>query len=246
VFTVVALTVLTLGIGSSTAIYSVVDHVVLRRLPFPGPERLVSVGERRLSDWTPSDLDLVAPQNYQDWRMDQRVFTALAAIGYSSLTLRAEAGQEPETLEAQTVTSEFFDVLGVRPLLGRPFTAANEVDGHARVAVISHDLWQRRFNGAPDIVGRPLQTSRVSLEIVAVMPPGFAYPVGATRPTAAWIPTVFRPEEHVRGNDFSYRLQVIGRLRDDVTVAQAQRTWIASPRAWRPRPHAGSRIAPRV
>ncbi len=222
VFTYVALAVLALAIGATSAIFSVVDHVVLRRLPFPAAAQLVAVGERHLIDSTPSSLNLVAPQNYLDWRSDQRAFKGLAAVGYASISLRAEHGEEPETLEAQAVTSEFFDVLGVRPLLGLPFTATNEVDGHARVAVISYDLWQRRFHGAPDIVGRPLQTSRVSLEIVGVMPRGFAYPVGATRPTAVWMPSVFRPEERVRADDFGYRLQVIGRLKDGITVAQAQ------------------------
>jgi putative ABC transport system permease protein len=221
-FTTVAVAVLALAIGATTAIYSVVDHVVLRRLPFPAPDRLVAVGERHLTDSTPASQNLVAPQNYLDWRNDQTVFTGLAAIGYASITLRSEGGQEPETLEAQAVTSEFFDVLGVPPLLGRPFTTRNEVDGNARVAVISYDLWQRRFNGMPDIIGYPLRTQRVDLEIVGVMPPGFGYPVGATRPTAVWIPNVFPPDEHVRANSFSYRLQVIGRLPDDVSLAQAQ------------------------
>lgn len=221
-FTTVAVLVLALAIGATTAIFSVVDHVVLRRLPFPAADRLVAVGERNLISSTPGSPHLVAPQNYLDWRNDQRVFTGLAAIGYASITLRAEAGQEPETLEAQAVTSEFFDVLGVRPLLGLPFTKANESDGHARVAVISYDLWQRRFDGAPDIVGRLLRTQRVNLEIVGVMPPGFAYPVGATHPTAVWIPSVFRPEERIRADSFAYRLQVIGRLSDDVTIARAQ------------------------
>jgi putative ABC transport system permease protein len=221
-FTMVALAVLALAIGATTAIYSVVDHVVLRRLPFPAPDRLVAVGERHLTDWTPASQNLVAPQNYLDWRHDQGVFTGLAAIGYASITLRAEAGQEPETLEAQAVTSEFFDVLGVPPSLGQPFATTNEVDGNARVAVISYDLWQRRFNGRPDIVGRLLHTQRVDLEIVGVMPQGFGYPVGATRPTAVWIPNVFPPDEHVRGNEFSYRLHVIGRMRDNVSISQAQ------------------------
>jgi putative ABC transport system permease protein len=136
--------------------------------------------------------------------------------------LRPESGREPETLEVQGVTSEFFDVLRTPPILGRPFTLGNERDGNARVAVISYGLWQRRYGGAPDIIGRYLPGQLADFEIVGVMPPSFAYPVGATRPTEVWLPNVFRADERVRGNDFGYRLQVIGRLRDGVSLAQAQ------------------------
>lgn len=221
-FTVVALAVLTLSIGASTAIFSVVDAVVLRGLPFPEADRLVAVGERNIKGGSASEPDLVAPQNFSDWREQQTVFTDLAAIGYASVSLRAEAGQEPETLEAQSVTAGFFPVLGIAPILGRTFTADNEVEGRARVAVISYSLWQRRFGGAPDVIGRYLPVQRVDLEILGVMPPSFAYPVGATRPTEVWLPNVFRPEDRVRANEFSYRLQVIGRLRDGMSIQQAQ------------------------
>lgn len=221
-FTVVALTVLTLSIGASTAIFSVVDAVILRGLPFHEADRLVSVGELNVktgSDW---GLDLVAPQNFLDWREQQTAFTGLAAIGYSSISVRPEPGQEPETLETQAVTADFFPVLGSTPILGRTFTADNEVNGRARVAVISYRLWQRRFGGAPDVIGRYLPGQRGDFEILGVMPPSFAYPVGATRPTEVWLPHVFQAEERVRGNEFSYRLQVIGRLRDGTSLEQAQ------------------------
>ena len=219
-FTVVALAVLTLSIGSATAIYSVVDAVVLRGLPFPDADRLVAVGEHPIRG--ASDESMVAPQNFTDWRAQQTSFTGLAAIGYASVSLRPEGGQEPEVLKAQAVTADFFSVLGVQPLLGRPFTAENEVDGRARVVVISHGLWQRRFGGAPDVIGRRLPASLVDLEIVGVMPPWFEYPVGDPQATDVWMPNVFRPEDRVRANEYSYRLRVIGRLRGGVSIAQAQ------------------------
>ena len=96
------------------------------------------------------------------------------------------------------------------------------MNGRARVAVISYGLWQRRFGGAPDVIGRYLPGSLADFEILGVMPPSFAYPVGATRPTEVWLPRVFQPDEHVRGNDFGYNLQVIGRLRDGTSIQQAQ------------------------
>ena len=221
-FTSVALAVLTLSIGATTAIYSVVDGVMLRALPFPESDRLVAVGERIVQSNTLAAPNLVAPQNFTDWHAQQTVFTGLAAIGYASVSVRPEAGREPETLEAQAVTADFFPVLGVATLLGRPFTAEHQVDGRARVAVISYGLWQRRFGGAADVIGRRLPGQLADFEILGVMPASFAYPVGAIRPTEVWLPNVFRPEDRVRANEYSYRLQVIGRLRDGVGLEHAQ------------------------
>jgi putative ABC transport system permease protein len=222
VFTLVALAVLTLSIGASTAIFTVVDGVVLRGLPFHDADRLVAVSELNLKQPGELDAHMVAPQNFLDWHAQQTVFSGLAAIGYASISVKAEPGQEPETLETQAVTSDFFKVLGAAPMLGRTFTAENEVNAGARVAVISYRLWQRRFGGTPDVIGRYLPGQRADFEILGVMPPGFAYPVGATRPTDVWLPSVFQPEERVRANEFGYRLSVIGRLGDGVSLAQAQ------------------------
>jgi predicted permease len=221
-FTLAALAVLTLSIGASTAIFSVVDAVILRPLPYHAANRLVSVGEHNFKNASGFDSRLVAPQNFLDWHARHTVFTGLAAIGYASISLKAEAGQDPEILQTQAVTSDFFSVLGTAPLLGRPFTVANEVTGRAMVAVISYGLWQRRFGGSPDVVGRHLPGIRGSFEIVGVMPPSFAFPAGAVRPTEVWIPNVFNDEDRVRRNSFGYRLTVIGRLRDGVSIQQAQ------------------------
>jgi predicted permease len=223
-FTGVAVAVLTLAIGASTTIFSVVDAVVLRTLPFADSHRIVAITERPIHDPSAQgfDANLVTPQEFLDWRAQQKVFTGLAAVGYASISVKPDEGREPETLETQAVTADFFDVLGSAPLLGRRFTAENEVNGRALVAVISYRLWQRRFGGTPDVIGRRLPGQRADFEIVGVMPPSFAYPVGALRPTDVWIPNVFRPEDRVRANEYSYRLQVIGRLRDGVSIEQAK------------------------
>jgi hypothetical protein len=127
-FTAVALIVLALGIGASTAIFSVVDAVVLRGLPFDEHDRLVAVGERRPlgpnpdPNRDPEALSSAAPQNYMDWAAQQQVFESIAAIAGGAATLR-EPGAEPEDLRSQRVTAGFFDVLRVRPTIGRPFTA---------------------------------------------------------------------------------------------------------------------------
>jgi putative ABC transport system permease protein len=145
-FTIVALVVLTLGIGATTAIFSVVDAVVLRGLPFDEHDRLVAVGERgsfgggkrpgpppRGETADPQAIRGVQPQNYLDWIVQQRVFESMAALWDASPTLRLP-GAEPEELVAERVTASFFDVLRIRPAIGRPFTADNEVDGRHRVA----------------------------------------------------------------------------------------------------------------
>ena len=128
-----------------------------------------------------------------DWAAQQQVFESIAAIAGGAFTLR-EPGAEPEDLRSQRVTAGFFDVLRVRPAIGRAFTAENEVDGRHRVAVLSDALWRRRFGGDPAIVGRTIPLEGGSYEVVGVMPPDFAYPVGAVRPTDLWVP-VRRPAE---------------------------------------------------
>jgi putative ABC transport system permease protein len=229
-FTTVALLVLTLGIGATTAIFSVVDAVVLRGLPFDEHDRLVAVGERRppgrmffLADARdPDALSSASPQNYTDWAAQQRVFESIAAVAGGSFTLH-EPGAEPEDLRGQRVTAGFFDVLRSRPLIGRPFTTANEVDGHHRVAVLSNALWRRHFGGDPDVIGRTIPLDGGTYEVIGVMGPEFAYPVGATRPTELWVPYVVPPDERTRvPNRISIYLQTIARLKPSVSVAQAQ------------------------
>lgn len=221
-FTAVALAILTLSIGASTAIFTVVDVVVLRALPFYDSQQLVAVGELNIKDPSFDPRNRVAPQNFLDWRARQDVFTGLAATWDTSITLRREGHGEPEVLRALWTTADLFPVLRVNPLIGHPFTSENEVSGRARVAVISYGLWQRRFGGTPDVVGRHLPGILGDIEILGVMPPDFQYPVGAREPTELWIPFVVPDDERVRGNRYGYNLQVIGRLRDGTSIEQAQ------------------------
>jgi predicted permease len=226
--TVVALVVLTLGIGASTAIFSVVDAVVLRALPFDEHDRLVAVGERRTPGPNPDpardplQLSSIAPQNYFDWAAQQQVFEAMAAMGFGAFTLRYP-GAEPEELRAQRVTASFFDVLRARPTIGRPFTAGHEADGHHRVALLSDGLWRRRFGSDPRIVGQSIPLEGGAYEVLGVMPADFAYPIGAVRPTELWVPYVVPASERTRNTQSrSYYLQSIARLKHGVSIEQAQ------------------------
>jgi putative ABC transport system permease protein len=226
-FTSVALVVLTLSIGATTAIFSVVDAVILRGLPFPENDRLVAVGELNVKDSPPPPLNLTTPQTFLDWRDQQDVFTGLAAVAYAEVSLRREGDALPENLRAQLITADFFSVLRTQPVLGRPFAREDEVEGRGKVAVISYALWQRRFGGSPDVIGAHLPGQQASFEVVGVMPPGFSYPVdtyvlGVREPTDVWVPYVFTGDDRVRGNSFGRNLHVVGRLRDGVSIERAQ------------------------
>ena len=227
-FTVVALIVLSLGIGASTAIFSVVDAVVLRGLPFDEHDRLVAIGERRPPgpnlepNRDPAAVSSAAPQNYMDWAAQQRVFESMAALTGAPVTLR-EPGAEPEDLRALRVTADFFAVLRVAPSLGRTFTIENETDGRHRVALLSDGLWRRRFGSDPQIVGRTIPLEGDAVEVIGVMPPDFGYPLGAARPTDLWVPYVVPADERVRNpNSRSHYLSTIARLKPGVSVEQAQ------------------------
>ena len=229
-FTAVALIVLALGIGASTAVFSVVDAVVLRGLPFDESEKLVAVGERRRvtpnvlvdPNRDPLSISSAAPQNYADWAARQQVFQSIAAIAGRAFTLK-EQGNEPEELQAQLVTASFFDVLRARPGLGRAFGAESEVDGNHRVVVLSDGLWRRRFGANPDIIGQLIPLEGGSYEVIGIMAADFEYPVGVVRQTDLWTPYVVPADERIRNpKTLSLYLQAIARLKPGVTIEQAQ------------------------
>jgi putative ABC transport system permease protein len=222
-FTAVALIVLTLGIGATTAIFSVVDAVVLRNVPFSEPDRLVSVAD---IDTRPDGFQggSTTAQDYLDWlgaTGDQGVFEGLAAVTRGGgFTLRE--GGHPEALLVLRTTANLFGLLRVAPRLGRTYTPAEEVDGQHRVAVISDSLWKRRFGGTADVLGKTMKFDSGVWEVIGVMPEGFEYPVGATKPSEMWVPYVVPESQKVRGNSRSFGLQVVGRLKAGASIPQAQ------------------------
>ena len=218
--TFVAFGLLAAGIAACTIVFSVVDTVVFRRLPFDEPDRLVSIS-------TPLSRNLasgiqVAGQDFFAWRERQDVLSGLAAVTFSpALTVKDAPGSAP--IQAKSVTADVFDVLRVTPALGRAFTWDNEVTGRERVALIGYDLWQRQFGGDPSVVGRTVEFTRGAFEIVGVMPRGFTYPVGLAQPVEMWVPWVPRPNDRLP--DFpgrAWMLEVVGRLKDGVTLDQAR------------------------
>ena len=219
-FTAVALTVIALGIGAGTAIFSVVDAVVLRALPFDEHDRLAVVLEH---DPTGKEIfggGSTTPQTYLDWRRMQSGFDGLSAVSSTSFRLKTETG-EPADARGFRVTWEFFPMLRVAPMLGRTFTADDEVEGRHRVVILSHGFWLRRFGGDPSVVGKTIELSEETYEVIGVMPRDFAYPVASERPTEIYSPTWFRAEDKVRGGSRNFNWTVVGRLNNGVSLAQA-------------------------
>ena len=216
-FTTVAIAVLALGIGAGTAIFSVVDAVVLRGLPFDEHDRIVAVLEhnpkRQVSGST-------MPQIFLDWRERQQTFAHLAALNRLQYRVRNEAGGL-DSVRGMRVTREFFPVLRVEPALGRAFGADDEIDGQHRRVILSYPFWQARFGGAADVVGRRIEVNSETWEIAGVMPRGFSYPVGSAQPVDLFAPLAFSKQDHVRGGARNYQFTALGRLKDGVSLEQA-------------------------
>jgi putative ABC transport system permease protein len=221
-YTIVAALTLALGIGANAAIFSVVDGVLLKPLPYREPDRLVQLWETNPQrNWTEATI---APANLLDWRARNRVFTDLAfyigsdtrAATLTDYTLTG--GADAERVAGLRVSANFFQVLGVEPLAGRAFDAAESTPGRHRVLVISHGFWQRHFAGAADVVGRTLQLNGAAFTVVGVMPRDFRF--GWERPDF-WAPLAYDPAT-LRQTRVPHFLRAVARLAPGVTLAQAQ------------------------
>ena len=217
-FTIVALVVLTLGIGATTAIFSVVDGVALRGVPFPRGNRLVIVTEPRLSG---RGATTVAPPDFEEWRREQTTFEGLAASQGSRDFVWRDHGAN-ETVRASLVTASLFRVLRASPAIGRIFTAQDEVPGNERVVVLSDAFWRRRFGADPQVIGRTMTFETGDRMIVGVMPASFMFPISAARPMDLWAPWAPGAGDLQHGRAQSYNLTVVGRLKDVASIAQAQ------------------------
>lgn len=212
-FTIVALIALSLGIGANTAIFSLVNAVLLRPLPFAEPDRLVWMWGK----FSGGNLASVAPPDFLDYRKDNKSFEQFAASFSLPLALNLTGSGEPERLSASGITGNYFQALGAKPLLGRTFVLENEQPGNDMVVVLSYALWQKRFGGDPEIVGKTITLDGKAREIIGVMPQHFSFPQAA----GVWIPINFDsdPEMKLRKAHF---MRPIGKLKEGVTLAQAQ------------------------
>jgi putative ABC transport system permease protein len=218
-FTTAAVLTLALGIGANTAIFSVVYAVLLRPLPYREPERLVQLYETGLR--AGGSRDWVSFPNFLDWRRQNQVFEDVAAYRYWPTTIAGEG--TPETVLGLQVTSGLFSVLGVHPSLGRTFLPEEDQPGKGNVAILSYNLWQRRFGGSHSIAGRPITIDGQSCTIIGVMPDGFQFPFAvpgevALDGIALWIP-MRNPDVQNRS---SRNYWAIARLKRGFTLNQAQ------------------------
>ena len=213
-FTLMAMLTLAFGIGANTAIFSVVNAVLWRSLPFQNADRVVWIdGVNRASGITESS---VSAPDIADWQSQNQVFDGIAAFASGGAIL--SGSDTPERVPRASVSGNFFSVLGVRPALGRVFLPEEDRPGGAPVAVISHGLWQRRFGGDPNLVGRQITISGRSATVVGVMPAGSEFP----RQTEVWTPLRLDPNNAGDARRDNRYLSAIASLKPDVTFEQAQ------------------------
>jgi putative ABC transport system permease protein len=214
-----AIATLGLAIGANTAIFSVARAVLLDPLPYLNASRLVVVWQDATQIGFPKNTP--APGDYSDWKSQSSVFEGLAALRPRSYNLTASG--EPQRLQGKLATHDFFEVLGVAPMLGRSFTVEDDQPGSSRVVILSADLWRVRFGAAQDVIGTELLLDGVPHEIIGVMPPGFDFPFGfdsRARETQIWTPIAFTSQDLT--NRGAHYLQVVGRLKAGVSLEQAQ------------------------
>jgi len=211
-FVAVAVVTLAFGIGANTAIFSVVDAVLLSPLSFPEPERIVVVDGTNFNLGIPEGGSTSVP-DFFDWRNQSSSFERLAAFVAGGSVL--VTNDEPERVRGTSVTEDFFPLFRTAPLKGRFFQADEFKGGNDYVAIVSYALWQRRFGGSESVIGSKVQSSNFSATIVGVMPRGFDYPTQ----TEIWFPLPIDPAKEKRFNRF---LRVVGRLKPGVDIEQAQ------------------------
>jgi len=212
-FTAIAVGTLALGIGANTAIFSLVNAVLMRPLPYPESERLVMVYEDASAIGFPfSDP---APGTFSDWRKQQSTFDDLAALDPRNFHITGDG--EPEKVTASAITANLFPLLGVQPARGRNFTAAEDQPGANKVAIISNALWQRRYGADPSLLNRDILLNGEKHTVVGIMPKDFQFLASYT---AIWTPAGF--DAQTLADHDNHYLTVVGRLKKGVTLAQAR------------------------
>ncbi len=212
-FTAIAILTLALGIGACSAIFSVVNVVLIQPLDYPEANRIVAIRETNLPQFPEFS---VSPPNYVDWEKQTKSYEYFAAYGGAQLNLTGEG--EPQRLVGVKATAHYFDVYGVKPVLGRMLLPEEDAPGKNHVVVLSYPFWQRVFGGARDVVGRAVQLNGEPYNVVGVAPPGF----GLASKVDAWMPMAFKPDETANDARGGHYINVVGRLKSGVTVAQAR------------------------
>jgi len=211
-FTVVAVLTLALGIGANSAIFSVVDAILLRPLPYPQPEQLVRIWES--SDKYVSQRSVVNAFNFMDWRERSRSFESMAAISVGMTNLSSHG--EPVAVQGTQVSPEFFSLLRIAPFLGSTFTASDGIPGQDDSIILSYRIWQRQFGADPAIIGQKIDVDGLPHRIIGVLPRGFTFPKIKAE---VWTPLPLARTDEWKSGRF---LTTIARLKPGVSIAQAQ------------------------
>src|SRR6266576_3710130 len=256
-FTVIVILTFALGIGANTAVFSVVNAVLLRPLPFQEPKSLVALGEfdtREKAD-PGTDIQSISYLDYVDWRAQTSVFERVAVYTNQSVSTLTD-GNEALHVQGEAVSADLFPLLGVQPALGRVFLPKEDEPGN-HVVILSHELWQRRFGADPNILDRTLTLDGHGFQVVGVMPPRFTYPLRFSNPPELWIsmsnlrqtpPDGSQPMTEQRDNDF---FQCIARLKPNVSIQQAQAHLDSITANWRrqypdSKANAGAKVLPEL
>jgi putative ABC transport system permease protein len=211
-FSLIAVLTLALGIGANTAIFSVVNAVLLRALPFPESDQLVMIWEDASFAGFPRNTP--APANYADWKSQSQSFAEMAALSTRGFNVTGDG--EPEKVEGYGVTANFLPMLGVKPAAGRVFSADEDKPGAAKVVMLSHGFWQRRYGAEQSVIGRQLLLNGEKYTVIGVMPKDFQFMESWI---GLWVPLALSSEELAQRN--SHYLTVVARMKPGVTVAQA-------------------------
>ncbi len=215
-FTTVVVITLALGIGANTAIFSVLDAVLLRPLPFNRPEQLVKLWTRFTGIGMPNDQNWVSAPEFMDFQRFNRSFSDLAAMDSGSFNIGVKGS--PQRVVGASVSPSLFPMLGVQPLLGRNFLPEEGQEGHDHEVILSHGLWQRAFAGNAGVIGSTIHVDGVPMYVVGVMPAGFAYP----DETEIWGPLAFSPGDLSANSRGNHGLEVLARMKPGVSLAQVR------------------------
>jgi putative ABC transport system permease protein len=210
-FSLVAVFTLALGIAANTAIFSVINTVLLKPLPFPESQQLVDLSET----FKPNGFGSVSVPNLEDWRAQSDVFTGIAAYYFTSFNL--QGSDSPQRISGLTVSPNYFEVLGVRPVLGRGFVAGEDKPGSNRVVVLSDQVWRSNFGGDPNVIGSVVPINGEKYNVIGVMPPHLT---SLYRAVQLWSPLVFSDND--RTNRETHKFQVLGRIKSGIQLEQAR------------------------
>ena len=236
-FTAIVVLTFALGIGANTAVFSVLNAVLLRPLPFHEPQNLVALGEfdtREKAD-PGTEIESISYLDYVDWRDQTKVFERVAIYTNQSVSTLSD-GKQATHVQGESVSADLFPLLGVQPILGRAFLPKEDEPGN-RVVILSHPLWQRQFGGDRGIIGRNITLDGKQFQVIGVMPPRFTYPLRFSNPPELWITmSILRstddgsqPMTEQRDNDF---FQCVARLKPGVSIRQAQANIDTITAAW--------------